>query len=115
LRGYVIEQVTMHDCGCALSARARQNTPQEGGLTDYSPGGNGGGGGTPIPFANGPAAAFSPRIRMAKSNPRRTIIREWVMPARGKWQSAQQSSAFLKSHHERYRLPRSRPAPFDTT
>jgi hypothetical protein len=26
-RGYVIEQATAHDCGCALSARARQSPP----------------------------------------------------------------------------------------
>lgn len=26
-RGYVIEQATVHDCGCALSARARQSVP----------------------------------------------------------------------------------------
>jgi len=26
-RGYVIEQATVHDCGCALSARAQQSTP----------------------------------------------------------------------------------------
>jgi hypothetical protein len=26
-RSYVIEQATVHDCGCALSARARQSTP----------------------------------------------------------------------------------------
>ena len=41
---------------------------------------------------------------MAKSNPRRTIISEWMMLAREKRQSAQQSSAFAKSRHERYRL-----------
>ncbi len=26
-RGYVIEQATVHDCGCALSARAQRDTP----------------------------------------------------------------------------------------
>jgi hypothetical protein len=26
-RGYIIEQATVHECGCALSARARQSTP----------------------------------------------------------------------------------------
>jgi hypothetical protein len=28
-RGYVIEQATVHDCGCALSARARQSAPRK--------------------------------------------------------------------------------------
>jgi hypothetical protein len=26
-RGYVIEQATVHECGCALAARVRQRTP----------------------------------------------------------------------------------------
>ena len=26
-RGYIIEQATVHECGCALSARTQQDTP----------------------------------------------------------------------------------------
>jgi hypothetical protein len=48
---------------------------------------------------------------MAKSSPRRTIIREWMLLPREKRLSRQQASAFAEAAIQRYRLPRSRRAP----
>jgi hypothetical protein len=45
---------------------------------------------------------------MATSNVRRTIIREWMLLARDKRQSAEQARAFTKTALQRHRLPRSR-------
>ncbi len=45
---------------------------------------------------------------MAKSNPRRTIIREWMLLAREKRQSSQQASAFAEAALQRHPLPRRR-------
>jgi hypothetical protein len=50
---------------------------------------------------------------MAKSSPRRTIIREWMLLAREKRQSAQQASAFAEAAIHRHHLSRSRRAPHD--
>ena len=50
---------------------------------------------------------------MAKSSPRRTIIREWMLLAREKRQSAEQASAFATAALQRHRLPRSRRLPHD--
>ena len=50
-------------------------------------------------------------IRMAKSSPRRTVIREWMTLAREKRQSTQQASTFAEAAQQRHRLPRSRRAP----
>ena len=50
---------------------------------------------------------------MAKSSPRRTIIREWMLLAREKRQSAEQASAFATAALQRHRLPRSRRRPHD--
>ena len=50
---------------------------------------------------------------MAKSNVRRTIIREWMSLAREKRQSSQQARAFTKAAVERHGLPRCRRAPHD--
>ncbi len=50
---------------------------------------------------------------MAKPNPRRAIIREWISLAREKRQSAQQASAFADAALQRHRLPRSRRPPHD--
>ena len=53
-------------------------------------------------------------IPMAKSNIRRTVIREWMSLAREKRQSHQQALAFTKAAVERHQLPRSRRMPGDT-
>jgi hypothetical protein len=45
---------------------------------------------------------------MATSNPRRTIIREWMSLAREKRQSRQQASAFAEAALQRHPLPRRR-------
>lgn len=50
---------------------------------------------------------------MAKSNTRRTIIREWSSLPREKRQSIQQASAFAEAALQRHSLPRSRRAPRD--
>lgn len=50
---------------------------------------------------------------MAKSNPRRAIIREWTSLAREKRQSIQQASAFAQTALQRHHLPRSRRPPHD--
>jgi hypothetical protein len=50
---------------------------------------------------------------MAKSNPRRAVIREWMTLAREKRQSSQQASAFAEVAMQRHLLPRSRRAPHD--
>jgi len=50
---------------------------------------------------------------MAKSNPRRAIIREWTSLACEKRQSTQQASAFADAALQRHRLPRSRRALHD--
>jgi hypothetical protein len=50
---------------------------------------------------------------MAKTNLRRTIIREWMLLAREKRQSDRQASAFAASAIERHDLPRRRRAPRD--
>jgi hypothetical protein len=48
---------------------------------------------------------------MATSNVRRTIIREWMLLARDKRQSAEQARAFTKAALQRHQLPRSRRRP----
>ena len=45
---------------------------------------------------------------MATSNPRRTIIREWMSLAREKRQSSRQALAFADAALQRHPLPRSR-------
>lgn len=50
---------------------------------------------------------------MAKSSPRRTIIREWTSLAREKRQSNQQASAFADAAQKRHNMPRSRRRPHD--
>ena len=50
---------------------------------------------------------------MAKSNPRRAIIREWASLACEKRQSTQQASALAGAALQRHRLPRTRRAPHD--
>jgi hypothetical protein len=50
---------------------------------------------------------------MAKSNVRRSIIREWMSLAREKRQSSMQARAFIKAAVERHDLPRSRQTPHD--
>jgi hypothetical protein len=50
---------------------------------------------------------------MAKSNVRRTVIREWMALARDKRQSSQQASAFTKVAERRHQLPRSRQTPHE--
>jgi hypothetical protein len=50
-------------------------------------------------------------IYVAKSSPRRTVIREWMSLAREKRQSTQQASTFAEAAMQRHRLPRSRRAP----
>jgi hypothetical protein len=45
---------------------------------------------------------------MAKSNVRRTIIREWMSLSRDKRESGQQARAFTKAALQRHQLPRSR-------
>lgn len=45
---------------------------------------------------------------MAESNPRRTIIREWMSLARDKRQSSRQAGAFAEAALQRHPLPRSR-------
>ena len=47
---------------------------------------------------------------MATSNVRRTIIREWMLLAHEKRQSAEQARAFTKAALQRHQLPRSRQA-----
>jgi hypothetical protein len=47
---------------------------------------------------------------MATSNVRRTIIREWMLLARDKRQSAEQPRAFTKTALQRHQLPRNRRA-----
>jgi len=47
---------------------------------------------------------------MAKSNPRRAIIREWTSLACEKRQSTQQASALAGAALQRHRLPRTRRA-----
>jgi len=48
---------------------------------------------------------------MAKSNVRRTVIREWMALARDKRRSGSQALAFVKAAAERHQLPRSRRTP----
>ncbi len=48
---------------------------------------------------------------MAKSNVRRTIIREWMTLPRDKRQTGQQARAFTKAALQRHQLPRSRRTP----
>ena len=60
-----------------------------------------------------PPSRFKMEISMAKSNIRRTIIREWTSLAREKRQSRQQALAFTKAAVERHHLPRSRRTPED--
>jgi hypothetical protein len=48
---------------------------------------------------------------MAKSNVRRTVIREWMALVRDKRQSGGQAHAFVKAAAERHQLPRSRRTP----
>jgi hypothetical protein len=50
---------------------------------------------------------------MAKSNPRRRIIREWTSLAREKRQSIQQARVFAEAAMQRHSLTRSRRAPHD--
>jgi len=50
---------------------------------------------------------------MAKSSPRRAIIREWMTLTREQRQSAQQASAFAEAAQQRHHLPPSRRAPRD--
>jgi hypothetical protein len=50
---------------------------------------------------------------MAKSSPRRAVIREWMTLAREKRQSIQQANTFAGAARQRHRLPRSRRAPHD--
>jgi hypothetical protein len=50
---------------------------------------------------------------MAKSSPRRAVIREWMTLAHEKRQSIQQASAFAEAAQQRHRLPRSRRTPHD--
>jgi hypothetical protein len=50
---------------------------------------------------------------MAKTSPRRTIIREWMLLAREKRKSSQQASAFATTAITRHSLPRRRRAPHD--
>lgn len=50
---------------------------------------------------------------MAKSSPRRTIIREWSSLPREKRQSVQHAAAFAEAALQRHSLPRSRRAPRD--
>jgi hypothetical protein len=50
---------------------------------------------------------------MAKSDPRRTIIREWTSLAREDRQSPQQAAAFAMAALQRHSLPSSRRAPLD--
>jgi hypothetical protein len=52
---------------------------------------------------------------MAKTNPRRAIIREWTSLACEKRQSTQQASAFADAalQRQRHRLHRTRRAPHD--
>lgn len=48
---------------------------------------------------------------MAKSEVRRTVIREWMSLVRDKRQSGQQAAAFAKAATQRHGIPRSRRAP----
>jgi len=48
---------------------------------------------------------------MAKSNVRRTIIREWMSLSQDKRRSPQQALVFVKAALERHSLPRSRRTP----
>ncbi|MEW6643762.1 MAG: hypothetical protein AB1586_24850 [Pseudomonadota bacterium] len=50
---------------------------------------------------------------MAKTNPRRAVIREWMALARDRRQSAEQAQAFAQAAAARHDLPRSRRAPLD--
>ena len=50
---------------------------------------------------------------MATSNPRRTIIREWMSLARDKRQSRQQTLAFVEVAAKRHQLPHSRRKPHE--
>ena len=45
---------------------------------------------------------------MAKSNLRRTVIREWMSLAREKRKSGEHALAFAKAAIQRHKLPRSR-------
>jgi hypothetical protein len=60
-----------------------------------------------------PAATPGAEEHMAKSSPRRTIIREWMLLAGEKRQSAEQASTFATAALQRHRLPRSRRLPHD--
>jgi hypothetical protein len=51
---------------------------------------------------------------MAKSNVRRTIIREWMSLVREKRQSNQQALAFSRAALQRHSLPRSGRGPHDS-
>ncbi len=58
--------------------------------------------------AKRPRHGLFEELQMAKSNPRRTIIREWMLLARDKRQSSQQALAFAEAALQRHPLPRSR-------
>ena len=60
------------------------------------------------PLADRPTAIVLLEFHMAKSNPRRTIIREWMSLAREKRQSNRQALAFAEGALQRHSLPRSR-------
>ena len=92
--------------GNPLRSRRQRNT--------LSPGGNGG-------WRRDAKSGCEPsrhrllkkEIQMAKSNPRRTIIREWTSLVREERQSIQQAAAFAMAALQRHSLPRSRQAPRD--
>jgi hypothetical protein len=50
---------------------------------------------------------------MAKSDQRRTIIREWTSLKHAERQTVQQAAAFATAALKRHNLPRSRRAPHD--
>lgn len=50
---------------------------------------------------------------MAKSNVRRTIIREWMLLPRDKRQSSQQAHTFIGAVPQRHQLPRCRRTPHE--
>jgi hypothetical protein len=49
---------------------------------------------------------------MAKSDVRRTVIREWMGLAREKRQSEEQAAAFARNATQHHRMPRTRRDPY---
>ncbi len=97
---------------CTFCPDATGHSAQEGGITGYSPGK------WELTAGSRSDCEQSRRhilkeIEMAKSNPRRAIIREWTSLTREKRRSVEQANAFADAALQRHRLPRSRRPPHD--